>query len=1014
MMKSRRGCLSVLTVAVLFEFGIAPVLRAEQPLGPPADRLDVRTCGASGSDFSTKASTTKGSKTITVADVGDFKVGQGVMLSESNPRITKQTIWGPRHVVVMGRPLKGKAEIQGYDGSQGDWLVLLLDVPEGTTSFRWSEDIARSWSPTVPITGEWQPLRDGIKVRFGKHDWEKGYTVAFTARGQLVTVIEKIEGQVVTLRDAPKRTVSSAVLRHCDDAALQAAINQALKQKRNVHVPVGRYRLSRGLRVQSAESITIEGASAENTVFDISGGEGACITLSRGTEVTIRNLTMVGHSGFKERDQCGLLRTRGSSYFWGFGAKGCNAVTIGGTKRVLIENCHGRRMATECFVSGCRSRGKPGKPNAHYSQSTTYLRCSAIDCGRNAFNDVTCGPENTSVLYCRIVDVGGCAWEGASRFVKFVGNYVRNAGTVAMGNLGTYNRDESYPALGAGQHIVSNNVFESNVPYGGCAIRTAVGATQVLVANNLFVNFGSSAVHASGRSDPTHYPSARTTITGNIFDMTEIGETSRPRTAVDVSASGAIVSNNQIYVRGPCDPKVTAIKLLEPAVDVTIHDNLIRNCGTGIVTGRAVSRVAEVIDPSTFATRYRTLPLDPLTEQQCQGWQVVWLAGRRPTGTSVIEAVTGAAEPKTLRFKLKEPRQLKSGSSFELIPPAANWNIHDNTIADCLNPVILDSYGGATSLLRGNTLTLSATSGVKQAIRLHGRFCLIGNHLSGFDETGCAALALHPDPLGRAVQGLFHGNIFERCAQIVQESRAGLWQASSVRDNVFIECSSVPEQAGPAAARDKVVPVVTEAIALKAPVLTAPRTPKPPKLDGSAEEWPWAQNDRVVTIAQTPTGSPFGTPAGRACAAWDNQHLYLAIRIAIPKGAKLRGGTDFRTCDGVEVSLQAPSAKATTPIFVLWGSTDGSYQALPPGGATPAQCQALQKGVAYAARVTPKEWTCQWRIPFAALEVDPLKVDRLRFNIGTHLAASDAWIAWVATGGAFYEVGSAGELVLVK
>ena len=79
----------------------------------------------------------------------------GVMLSECNPRLANSSLWGPRHVVAMGQPLKDKAEIRGYDGTQGDWLVLLLDVPEGTTSFRWSEDLARTWQPTVPITGWW-------------------------------------------------------------------------------------------------------------------------------------------------------------------------------------------------------------------------------------------------------------------------------------------------------------------------------------------------------------------------------------------------------------------------------------------------------------------------------------------------------------------------------------------------------------------------------------------------------------------------------------------------------------------------------------------------------------------------------------------------------------------------------------------------------------------------------------------------------------------------------------------
>ena len=48
---------------------------------------------------------------------------------------------------------------------------------------------------TVPMTGDWQPLRDGIEVRFNDFEWEKGYTVVFAARSQLVTRIEKVEGK---------------------------------------------------------------------------------------------------------------------------------------------------------------------------------------------------------------------------------------------------------------------------------------------------------------------------------------------------------------------------------------------------------------------------------------------------------------------------------------------------------------------------------------------------------------------------------------------------------------------------------------------------------------------------------------------------------------------------------------------------------------------------------------------------------------------------------------------------
>ena len=170
-----------------------------------------------------------------------------------------------------------------------------------------------------------------------------------------------------------------------------------------------------------------------------------------------------------------------------------------------------------------------------------------------------------------------------------------------------------YPELGAGQHIIADNVFESIIPYGGCAIRTNSGATQVIIRNNLFINFDSSAIEALGNTDATHYASADTTITGNIFDMTCIGQKQLSRTAILVSANDTIVSDNQIYVRGSADPLVTAIHLCEPALNMNVHDNLIRNCGVGIITERGRSTVSKALDNNTFLRSNSPLglPQDP-------------------------------------------------------------------------------------------------------------------------------------------------------------------------------------------------------------------------------------------------------------------------------------------------------------------------------------------------------------------------------------------------------------------
>ena len=554
--------------------------------------LNVRDCGASGSTFKTTAATKSGLRQITVSDVGDFKVGQGVMVSKCNIRYTPTRMWGTGPRYRNSKLVNNSVEIRGYDGTAGSWMVYILDIaPSSKPVFRWTDDLGHTWHPEVPVTNDWQPLNGGVEVKLNQRDWESGYVISFGARDQLITRIEKIEGNVLTLKDEANRTVSDAVVRHNDTVALQEAVDRAIMEKLNVFVPVGHYMLAESIKVNDARAITIEGASSVDTIMDISEGEGFCFYLTEGTEVTVRNFSMIGFMGFDERDKAGEIQTFGSSAVWGFWLKHCKAMNIHNTQRVLVENCLASKMSGEAFEASGRSRGT-AKPGESFTQGITYLRCSVTNTARNAFNDVMASIENTSVINCRIVDVGGCAWEGASRFVKFTGNYVRNSGTVAIGNLGIPNREgdkitpenheRMYPEVGSGQHIIADNVFESFVPYGGYAVRTNAGATQVIIRNNLFINFNSSAVEARGENSDTIYASSNTTITGNIFDMTCIGSQPLARTAISVSANDTIVSDNQIYVRGNTDPLVTAIRLREPAVNLDVHDNLIRNCGTGL------------------------------------------------------------------------------------------------------------------------------------------------------------------------------------------------------------------------------------------------------------------------------------------------------------------------------------------------------------------------------------------------------------------------------------------------
>ena len=153
------------------------------------------------------------------------------------------------------------------------------------------------------------------------------------------------------------------------------------------------------------------------------------------------------------------------------------------------------------------------------------------------------------------------------------------------------------------------------------------------------------------------------------------------------------------------------------------------------------------------------------------------------TGTSVIESF----DPATLRFRLREPRTMKVGDSFEVIAPSVNWNIHNNIITACLRPAVLSSYGSSTSLFKNNLVTRGSTLKVLLGVEVHGRFQLLNNHLTGFDEHGAVALALYSNAIGLS-KSHYKSNIFENCYDVVTESQPGLWKISMTKDNLTIEC----------------------------------------------------------------------------------------------------------------------------------------------------------------------------------------------------------------------------------
>jgi hypothetical protein len=204
---------------------------------------------------------------------------------------------------------------------------------------------------------------------------------------------------------------------------------------------------------------------------------------------------------------------------------------------------------------------------------------------------------------------------------------------------------------------------------------------------------------------------------------------------VNVSASGVIVADNQIYVRGATDGDVTAILVKESSVNLNVHDNLIRNCGRGIVAESIEGRIQEVLDPKTFlCVPGRAIPFERRQSHGYRGWNLAWLSGARANTLGVLEGF----DPESLRFTLRQPTTIKANDRFALYPPSANWTIHDNTVTGCQNPVVLDCYGSPTSTLRDNLISRGDAADAKQAIQGRARFNAIGNHVFGFDAPRAA------------------------------------------------------------------------------------------------------------------------------------------------------------------------------------------------------------------------------------------------------------------------------------
>ena len=193
------------------------------------------------------------------------------------------------------------------------------------------------------------------------------------------------------------------------------------------------------------------------------------------------------------------------------------------------------------------------------------------------------------------------------------------------------------------------------------------------------------------------------------------------------------------------------------------------------------------------------------------------------------------------------------------------------------------------------------------------------------------------------------------------------------------------------------------------PIYRLARLKSAPEIDGMPDAWTGSDAAVKMTLAESFDGSPSAGPASTAWLGYDEDALYVTVRNTVSNAASLViGDHTWGGTDAMEIALQDGLGAKPGPILNLYGWPDGHFVSTDQAGAPADVVARLGQSVNYAARVGEGEWTCEWRIPFAACGFTPKSAPSLLCNLGVRKMAENAWVIWRGTGDATYRVGNAG------
>ena len=230
--------------------------------------------------------------------------------------------------------------------------------------------------------------------------------------------------------------------------------------------------------------------------------------------------------------------------------------------------------------------------------------------------------------------------------------------------------------------------------------------------------------------------------------------------------------------------------------------------------------------------------------------------------------------------------------------------------------------------------------------------------------------------------------------------------------------------------------------AAEMPVCQVPQRTAPITIDGRLDpaEWDGLDKARATVLNRTPSNKPTKARPSYIWLRRDEEYLYIALAHELNPGETPRpkAGSEtswWKGLDMAEIIFEGPWGKNARgwwpkdkghgPLFYLVGDSAGRFDSIAIADLPASRAEGLRSAVQYAAAAEPGRWTAEWRIPLAAICLDPSKAKSCCFNVGVlkpgtrpgpggkeKLTPGEIWAVWRGTKGANWKVWNAGLLYL--